>query len=194
MIHLTKGSRSPLRFSLPVLILSRKSIRVIQNFINMAKRINPQVSEARIRRTLDLVIDVREGRYQGERSRRRLSPAEYRRLLQRINILDDGLLRCCLGDKLRFVLGRGVCIGQAYLGTNHVRFDYTRSNNCFEIRMPTTHERVVGIVIEKIYVWPYGTMKSCKHERTDLITAAGSIMSSGTTNIDLPLALGEADN
>ncbi|TGJ84465.1 hypothetical protein E0Z10_g4338 [Xylaria hypoxylon] len=148
---------------------------LFRSLVNLAIQILSRPSEARVQRAIDLIKDAQDKRCTGEQHRwRKLSAAEYRRLLERLEEPGNASVQSFLED--------------------YLRFDYTQSKKRFEIRMPTIiHERIVGLINEKVSVWKHELGKLDIDAAGDVIAAANSIMPSGAANIELPQALGEAD-
>ncbi|KAI1760372.1 hypothetical protein GGR53DRAFT_510092 [Hypoxylon sp. FL1150] len=154
--------------------LKQTLLRLLANFINLARKTSGRPSEAQIQRALDLIEDVRYKRYRGDKCPQvTLSAAEYRELR-----------RCILKSNLR---------GLGGYFEHELRYEYKRIKKQFQIRMPTTvHESVVGLVQEKWAVWKSSLMNS-KDLSQEITSAAGAMWSLGSANIKMDQALGEAD-
>ncbi|KAI1133342.1 hypothetical protein F5Y10DRAFT_287735 [Nemania abortiva] len=143
------------------------------SFLNLAKQRKPRADDARVQDTIDLIRAIPMSR----RTRvgnltRTLTAKQYGELCRAIEDSEDAKLRGYFLDKLRF--------------------DYTRHQKRFEIRMPTTmHEEVGEWFRDQIRDWTRSLLKS---PDTRISAAAKSVVPSGHSDIKFPFARGESDS
>ncbi|KAI3342256.1 hypothetical protein F4824DRAFT_445544 [Ustulina deusta] len=153
--------------------VAKSVFNALLSFINLAKQRKSRADDARVQSTIDLIKAIPTIR----RTRvgnltRKLTAKQYGELLRAIEESEDEKFRSYCKEQLRF--------------------DYTRYQKRFEIRMPTTmHEELGDYIMHKVSLW-----RQMLESSTDpkVVNAAKTIKSSGSADIKFPFAKGEGDS